>query len=70
VRRIEDAIRLAAKLRLQIGVGHGLDYRNVSRLARIGEIEEFSIGHSIVSRAMFVGIERATREMKALVGHA
>ncbi len=70
VRRIEDAIRLAAKLRLEIGVGHGLDYGNVARLARIGEIEEFSIGHSIVSRAIFVGIERAVREMKALVGHA
>ena len=70
VRRIEDAIRLATKLRLEIGVGHGLDYRNVARLARIAEIEEFSIGHSIVSRALFVGIERATREMKALVGRA
>ena len=70
VRRIEDAIRLAAKLRLESGVGHGLDYRNVVRLARIGEIEEFSIGHSIVSRALFVGIERAVREMKALVGRA
>ena len=70
VRRIEDAIRMAAKLRLEIGVGHGLDYRNVVRLARIGEIEEFSIGHSIVSRALFVGIERAVREMKALVGRA
>ena len=67
-RRIEDAIRLAAKLRLEIGLGHGLDYRNVSRLARIGEVEEFSIGHSIVSRALAVGMERAVREMRELVG--
>jgi pyridoxine 5-phosphate synthase len=70
VRRIEDAIRLAAKLHLEIGVGHGLDYRNVVRLARIGEIEEFSVGHSIVSRAIFVGLEAAVREMKSLVGRA
>ena len=69
-RRIEDAVRLAAKLRLEIGVGHGLDYRNVSRLARIGEVEEFSIGHSIVSRALAVGMERAVREMRELVGRA
>jgi pyridoxine 5-phosphate synthase len=70
VRRIEDAIRLSAKLHLEIGVGHGLDYRNVARLARIGEIEEFSIGHSIVSRAVFVGLEAAVREMKSLVGRS
>jgi pyridoxine 5-phosphate synthase len=68
VRRIEDAIRMAAKLHLEIGVGHGLDYRNVARLARIGEIGEFSIGHSIVSRALFVGLQAAVREMKSLVG--
>jgi pyridoxine 5-phosphate synthase len=68
LRRIEDAIKLAKKLGLEIGVGHGLDYRNVLRLARIAEIEEFSIGHSIVSRALFTGIEAAVREMKSLVG--
>jgi pyridoxine 5-phosphate synthase len=70
LRRIEDAIKLAKKLGLEIGVGHGLDYRNVLRLARIAEIEEFSIGHSIVSRALFTGIEAAVREMKSLVGRA
>jgi pyridoxine 5-phosphate synthase len=70
VRRIEDSVKLAAKLRLEVGVGHGLDYANVARLARIAEIEEFSIGHSIVSRALFTGMERAVREMKALVVRA
>ena len=69
-RRIENSIRLATKLRLEVGVGHGLDYRNVPRLARLGEIEEFSIGHSIVSRALAVGMERAVREMRELVGRA
>jgi pyridoxine 5-phosphate synthase len=70
VRRIEDAARLATKLKLEVGVGHGLDYRNVPRLAENDLIDEFSIGHSIVSRALYVGMERAVREMRELVGRA
>jgi pyridoxine 5-phosphate synthase len=66
--RICDAVRLAAKLRLEVGVGHGLDYANVEPLVALREIEEFSIGHSIVARAIFVGMERAVAEMKAIVG--
>jgi pyridoxine 5-phosphate synthase len=66
--RIIDAVRVASKVGLEIGVGHGLDYRNVARLAEVDKIVEFSIGHSIVSRAVIVGIERAVREMKLLVG--
>jgi pyridoxine 5-phosphate synthase len=67
LRRIEDAARLAAKVGLEVGVGHGIDYRNVRALARLEHIEEFSIGHSIVGRAVLVGMERATAEMRALV---
>lgn len=63
LRRIRDAARLAAKLKLEVGVGHGLDYRNVASLLEIDVVDEFSIGHSIVSRAVFVGMERAVREM-------
>ncbi len=70
LRKIEDAVRLAAKLKLEIGVGHGLDYQNVSKLAENDLIDEFSIGHAIVSRALYVGMERAVREMKHLVGRA
>lgn len=70
LRRIEDGVRAAEKLRLEVGVGHGLDYRNVAPLARIAAIEEFSIGHAIVSRALLVGMEAAVREMKALVRRA
>jgi pyridoxine 5-phosphate synthase len=66
--RIEDAVRLAAKLGLEVGLGHGLDYSNVRPLVPLEPVEEFSIGHSIVGRAILVGMERAVAEMKALVG--
>ena len=65
--RLEDGAKLAAKLKLEVGVGHGLDYRNVVPLAALDVISEFSIGHSIVSRALLVGMERAVREMRELV---
>ena len=50
-----------------MSAGHGLDYRNVELIAEIEEIEEFSIGHSIVARAVMVGIGQAVMEMLALV---
>ena len=67
LRRLEDGAKLAAKLRLEVGVGHGLDYRNVAPVVALEGISEFSIGHSIVSRALLVGMERAVREMRELV---
>ncbi len=68
LRRVCDAVRLASKLKLEVGVGHGLDYRNVCALVEVDQIEEYSIGHSIVSRAALVGMERAVFEMRSLVG--
>jgi len=65
--RIVDAAKAAAKLGLAVAAGHGLDYRNAGSVAAISEIEEFNIGHSIVARAILVGMERAVREMKALL---
>lgn len=64
---ILNAARYAAKLGLGVNAGHGLNYVNVRPLARIPEIEEFNIGHSIVARAVLVGLEKAVREMKQLL---
>ncbi|GAB4163129.1 MAG: pyridoxine 5'-phosphate synthase [Planctomycetaceae bacterium] len=52
---------------LGLHMGHGLTYRNVSRIARIANVHELNIGHSIIARAVMVGLERAVREMKVLV---
>jgi len=65
--RIEEAAVLADELGLGIHAGHGVDYKNILWLRDIPEIEEFSIGHAVVARAVLVGMERAVREMIALV---
>ena len=62
-----DAAKAAGKLGLRVAAGHGLNYQNVLPVAAIREIEEFNIGHSIVARALLVGMERAVREMKELL---
>ncbi len=64
---IAQAAKLAYKLGLGVNAGHGLNYRNVRRLTQIPEIVEYNIGHSIVARAVLVGLERAVREMKELI---
>ena len=65
--KITEAAKLAGSLGLRVGAGHGLNYVNVRKIARIPEVEELNIGHSIISRAALVGMERAVREMKALI---
>jgi pyridoxine 5-phosphate synthase len=65
--KIVEAAKLAASLGLRVGAGHGLNYVNVKPIARISEVEELNIGHSIISRASLVGLERAVREMIALL---
>jgi pyridoxine 5-phosphate synthase len=57
----------ARQLGLKVKAGHGLDYRNIKRFRGRKEFEEYSIGHSIISRAVLVGLERAVREMLALI---
>jgi len=64
---LEDSARLASRLGLKVAAGHGLNLRNVHPLLAMPEIEEYSIGHSIVARAVFVGLEQAVGEMLALV---
>jgi pyridoxine 5-phosphate synthase len=68
--KIVNAVKTADKLGLTVHAGHGLDYHNVLPVAAIAEIEELNIGHSIISRAVMVGLERAVREMKALLESA
>lgn len=68
--KIENAVKLAKKLDLGVNAGHGLNYTNVKKIAAIGGIEEFNIGHSIMSRAIFVGMDRAVRDMSELVRYA
>jgi pyridoxine 5-phosphate synthase len=65
--RLQNAARQAAQLGLHVFAGHGLNYRNVVPIARIPEMEALNIGHSIISRSVFVGIERAVREMIQLI---
>jgi pyridoxine 5-phosphate synthase len=65
--RLERAASLAHSLQLAVHAGHGLTYLNVVPLAAVPEIEELNIGHSVVSHAIFVGLERAVREMKEAI---
>jgi pyridoxine 5-phosphate synthase len=65
LRALEEAARLGAQAGLAVHAGHGLTTGNVAAVAAIPEIEELNIGHSIVSRAVFVGIGAAVREMRA-----
>ena len=68
LRRIADAARLASKLGLEISVGGGLDYANVPALLEIADLRELVVGHAIGARAQLIGMDRAVREMRALVG--
>lgn len=63
---LEQAAVAALNLGLRINAGHGLNYRNVKPVVKLPGLEELNIGHSIISHAVFVGLERAVKEMKAL----
>lgn len=67
VRDLRRAIDTGRSLGLAVHAGHGLTYRNIAALAAVSGIGEFNIGHSIVSRAVFVGMRQAVREMKELL---
>ena len=67
---ILEASKLAQSLGLEVHGGHGLNYDNVLAIAQIPEMAELNIGHSIIARAIIVGIEQAVREMKDLLSKA
>jgi pyridoxine 5-phosphate synthase len=60
---LREAAELATQYGLNVAAGHGLTYRNVGAVVAIKQISEFNIGHNIVARAIFVGLENAVREM-------
>jgi pyridoxine 5-phosphate synthase len=68
--KIENSVKLAQKLGLGVNAGHGLNYTNIKKMTAIGGIEEYNIGHSIISRAVLVGLDRAVREMVELIKYA
>jgi len=67
---ISDAADIAFQMGLRVNAGHGLDYLTTSRVAALDTIEELSIGHAIITRSVFVGLDQAVREMKEIVREA
>jgi pyridoxine 5-phosphate synthase len=64
---VHSAAKMAREYGLGVNAGHGLNYLNIIPFRQITEVEEVSIGHAIISRAVFVGLDSAVREMLALV---
>jgi pyridoxine 5-phosphate synthase len=67
---IASAAEEAYQMGLRVNAGHGLDYQNAGRIAALDTIEELSIGHAVISRAVFVGLDQAVREMLDIVKQA
>jgi len=65
--KIVDGIKLAQDIGLKVNLGHGLNYRNILAFKDIQGVQEYSIGHAIMARAIFVGLDRAVRDMATLV---
>ena len=70
LRALVDSARLGERLGLAVHAGHGLTVRNVEPVARIPQIEELNIGHSVVSRAIFVGLHHAVQELRRVMDSA
>ena len=67
VQRLRRAAAHGRALGLGVHAGHGLTYENVHRVAALADIEELNIGHSVISRAVFTGVERAVRELRDII---
>lgn len=70
LQRITEAARLGHAAGLQVNAGHGLHYHNVQAIARIAQVRELNIGHAIIARALFSGLQPAVAEMKRLMVEA
>jgi pyridoxine 5-phosphate synthase len=68
--RIISGVELAKSLGLKVNAGHGLNYQNVGQIAQIPDIEELNIGHGIIARAVFTGLDEAIREIKTIMQKA
>ena len=68
--RIEQAVQQGLALKLLVNAGHGLNYHNVQAIAAIPGISDLNIGHAIIARALFTGMQEAVREMKRLMNEA
>ncbi len=66
-KKIVNSLKLSQKLKLGINAGHGLGYETIKTFKGLSEIDEFSIGHSIIARAVIVGLEQAVKQMIALI---
>jgi pyridoxine 5-phosphate synthase len=64
---LKEGVKIAQDAGLMVNAGHGLTYKNTGPIVEVMDIEELHIGHSIVSRAIFVGIKRAVKEMKDII---
>ena len=65
--RIVDAAKIGTKLKLEVNAGHGICYNSINAFKGLAEINEFSIGHSIISKAVLTGMDRAVRDMQQLI---
>jgi len=67
---IKSSAQYAKNISLVVNAGHGLDYTNVKEIARIQEINELNIGHSIIAESIFLGLAEAIKKMKSIIGDA
>jgi pyridoxine 5-phosphate synthase len=70
LKRIESAVSMGSDAGLQVNAGHGLHYHNTAPIARMAAVRELNIGHAIIARALFVGMQEAVREMKRIMVEA
>jgi len=68
--RIQKAVSFGASIGLRVNAGHGLNYQNVKPIAALAEIKELNIGHAIIARALFTGLQAAVIEMRNLMASA